>query len=389
MSSNSDKKRKSAAITGSNNSTGASNTGSSYHRYKSPSTPQNPKRGGPGILLTCETGREFKARREALQILQQDWHVATTSSKNLAAGTTTTTNNDPSKSSQHTTGGCTLDTEIAQLREQRLKSTSLSSPDSPFVIYETGCKGTVLILYQTSGSSPATPPLNSADTTDQQEHVRNNGDKVQVSLETKSNETKSANDSLESEDQNLYPWDPLEVVKRIVQDMSLKSPNYTSSRYISRMIPIQRTCYATIEDISAVVQSLLEPIVAAIQNNHGNLKVDNNSSSSSSTAPSTLLTSTTTFAIQEKRRFCNHMKRESLITAVGNMVDVVTKEKNSEQWKVHLSKPDYTIWIDICKTVAGISIIPDMQSLFPRNFNLVEHRISLNAENGSDTEPTV
>ena len=28
-----------------------------------------PKRGGPGIILTCETGRDFKAKREGLEIL--------------------------------------------------------------------------------------------------------------------------------------------------------------------------------------------------------------------------------------------------------------------------------------------------------------------------------
>ena len=36
---------------------------------KGGSTKRNPKRGPPGILLTCETGREFKCRNEGLDII--------------------------------------------------------------------------------------------------------------------------------------------------------------------------------------------------------------------------------------------------------------------------------------------------------------------------------
>ena len=398
MASNTDKKRKNTDISNSNCNT------SSYHRYKLSSTPQNPKRGGPGILLTCETGREFKARREALQILQQDWEVATV--RSLRGNYTETAThlkqsgssdyNSTSETRKESSSGSTLlDEEIAQLRQQRSKFSS-SSPDSPFVIYETGCKGTVLILYQASSPSQAAPPAK-RETSKVQNTRNDDGDIKNTTLDTAQPGENFENDQtvlaasdecIKVVNENKFDWDPLIVVKRIVEDMTLKSPNYTSSRYISRMIPIQRTCYATIEDISTVVQSLLEPIVDALCKSCPIVSetIDHNDTENETISTPIITNKTTTFAIQEKRRFCHQMKREPLITAVGNVVGDVTKANNTE-WKVNLSNPDYTIWIDICKTVAGISIIPNVQS-YPRNFNLVEHRISLNTEIGSDTEPT-
>jgi THUMP domain len=382
MASNSDKKRKSADIGNSNSN--------SYHRYKPSLNPQNPKRGGPGILITCETGREFKARREGLQILQQDWEIAKVQSpQEICDETPKNTDTTQSSLSQTTSTDGTrnesnsssalLDNEIAKLRQDRSKFSS-SSPDSPFVIYETGCKGTVLILYQTSCIAPTAPPDVTNETSRKSKYKDTTQTETNFDVDRKG--TVPSDERIKVENKNTNEWDPLAVVKRIVEDMKLKSPNYTSSRYISRMIPIQRTCYATIEDISLIVQALLEPIVAARRCNHqsGSGTIGNDNTDAATKA-------TTTFAIQEKRRFCHQIKREALITAVGNIVGAVTKDANHKnEWTVNLSKPDYTIWIDICKTVAGISIIPDIHTSYPRNFNLVEHRISLNTENGSDSE---
>eukprot|EP00978_Attheya_sp_CCMP212_P003397 scaffold7003_cov60-Attheya_sp.AAC.1 len=41
---------------------------------------KNVRRGGPGILLTCETGREFKCQREGLEILRHYYYRNETSS---------------------------------------------------------------------------------------------------------------------------------------------------------------------------------------------------------------------------------------------------------------------------------------------------------------------
>ena len=39
-------------------------------KYKEGKRKFNPKRGGPGILMTCEQGREHKCEREGVDILQ-------------------------------------------------------------------------------------------------------------------------------------------------------------------------------------------------------------------------------------------------------------------------------------------------------------------------------
>jgi tRNA acetyltransferase TAN1 len=386
--SNVDKKRKTRDVVdnGCNQSRSSGNIGNigNNHRYKQQTT-QNPKRGGPGILLTCETGREFKARREALQMLQQDWDALLRSKHERTLGDgdanpltfSSSSATDPGSTIDKDQGkGITLDEELAQLQNDRSKFRS-ASHESPFTIYETGCKGTVLILYQNLNSPIL--PMTSANTSDSDAGTINDTVTDNASIETNQNRTQSTGtDAFHNApnektrvtetgsklDEKQNEWDPLLLVERIVHDMTLKSPNYTSSRYISRMIPIQTTCYATIEDVCIAVKSLLEAIVARHTSNRSKTSA--------------------TFAIQEKRRFCNHMKREPLITKVGEVVGTVTK---GNEWTVNLTKPDYTIWIDICKTVAGISIIHDMH-LFPKNFNLVEHRISLDTK-ASNTEPTV
>jgi tRNA(Ser,Leu) C12 N-acetylase TAN1 len=430
-STNNDKKRKSTCISTNNNAVngdvGSNSTNNrlnytvKYNKYQQHQYLQNPKRGGPGILLTCETGREYKARNEALEILQQDWityqqqqqqsdstEKSTTSN---SAGTntpiTTTSEGNPAKTNYSNS----LDDELKQLHSNRMmknKSSSSSHKDFPFVIYETGCKGTVLILYQNQ-NHPSTTTSTSINTS----ITNNNHHKTNNISDTISNEatqnmvvtdectaasgqiitattTPAATNNHTNHEDDI--WDPCHVIYRIVNDMKLKSPIYTSSRYISRMIPIQKTCYATIDDIVITVQTLLEPIVKQHnQKKQQQVSLDGaTNDNNTKTIIETVNDTKTTFAIQEKRRFCNHIKREPLIIAVGNVVGTMTNgnhstdnnnsttanNNNNNEWIVNLSKPDYTIWIDICKTIAGISIISDIH-LYPKNFNLVEYRLSL------------
>jgi THUMP domain len=339
-SSRADRKRKSSAL--------QTDGSSSYYNYKQSHT-NNPRRGGPGILFTCETGREFKARREGLEILQQDWERSSISRTDMSridrsASASANGTDDTSKS--------TLEEELATLRRERFNEQSPSSA-SPFALYETGCKGVVVVLFQQPAGKNS---ISSTCTTANGSSESNGKGSVEHDM---------------SGDHPMKLWDPVLAVHRIAQDMTEKAPVYTSSRFITRMIPIQTTCYATIADIVMAAQALLQPIV----DSQSHLTVSGETSGDS--FPPSVRSHT--FAIHEKRRFCSQMKREPLITAVGNMVGEVTRKK---PWTVQLTNPDYTIWIEICKTLAGISILP-FGHLHPRNFNMVEWRLSLDPNAGS------
>jgi tRNA(Ser,Leu) C12 N-acetylase TAN1 len=72
-----------------------------------------------------------------------------------------------------------------------------------------------------------------------------------------------------------------------------------------------------------------------------------------------------------KRRNCGHVTRDQIIDTVGGVVEQATKE---DPWKVNLRQPDYTVWIEICKTLTGVSIFPSSVQNMSRNFNLAEIR---------------
>jgi tRNA(Ser,Leu) C12 N-acetylase TAN1 len=339
-----DRKRKSSAL--------RPDGGTSYHNYKQSHT-NNPRRGGPGILFTCETGREFKARREGLEILQQDWELSSISRRDLRR------NDRSAFPSERGTGEATkstLEEELVKLRNERFKAQS-SSLDSPFALYETGCKGVVVVLFQEPRGK--TSARTSSATNDSRKINDDEGAEIIApNIGVADGQMDGGRDVSSDSDHLRSLWDPVLAVHRIARDMTEKAPVYTNSRFITRMIPIQITCYATIDDIVTAVHTLLQPIVQS---------------------PSTAPAQSHKFAIHEKRRFCSQIKREPLISAVGNMVGQVTKEK---PWTVQLTDPDFTIWIEICKTLAGISILP-AKYLHPRNFNMVEWRLSLDPNCGS------
>lgn len=404
----------------------------SYHQHANTSNKNNPKRGAPGILLTCETGRDGKAKREGLAMLQQDWdwqqqqqqrgssqstRSATTEDGSAPAAATTTTTTDTSSIAipATTTSSQRLDEELDQLQQRHRQQNSPRSnnqgrPSPPFQVYETGCKGTVFVLC--TGSRLLVPPRktnpNSISTNPDKDDDNNNNDDddddvvaaqtvhthgtgggpdddyrddtampnkklkptksepdkqqpVETAIvdplsdttrEALVSHTTTTRDNTDDDTDVGVEWDPLEVVGRIVADLECDKPMRITSRFITRMIPIQASCYSSVEDIQHAVANLIERALRL--------------SKQSKQQPTT----TTTFAIQEKRRFCGHLTHDQIIDAVAS---VVSKATVDHPWKVNLNQPDYTIWIDICKTVAGVSIIPASQ-LHPKNFNVAERK---------------
>ena len=107
----------------------------------------NPRRGLPGILMTCETGRETKCEREGIDIMnhyssssteqqQQQQQQQDGSSENE---TTTTT----------TTKKLSLEEELKMLRQQQKSHKKRGG--GMFQVYETGCRGSVFVMCTRPG----------------------------------------------------------------------------------------------------------------------------------------------------------------------------------------------------------------------------------------------
>ena len=73
-------------------------------------------------------------------------------------------------------------------------------------------------------------------------------------------------------------------------------------------------------------------------------------------------------AVQFKRRNCDNVKRDEIIQAVASQVVETT------QWKVDLTDPDYTVWIEVCKTLCGISVVPRKYLAMAPKFNIAALR---------------
>jgi tRNA(Ser,Leu) C12 N-acetylase TAN1 len=340
-----------------------SNTSGNRKRYleksqRSRRIQRNPPRGAPGILMTCETMRERKCQQEGLDILRHYWD----SHDKVAAEADSESTPAPAESAKPQS----LEEEIEALKKANKKPAA----DDPFGIYETGCRGTVFVLCTLPGCPliPPIQPMSIDGTVHQKKSAENEAGDVPAKkqrLESGSGSNAHKDDGSEQPPVNHASianpvWDPLYAVRSIVQDLeqSVSAPSTAiqsgipSSRFVTRMIPIQATCFASLDEIQQTVRALLDQAVEALP------------AKSPETPPPT-------FCVNVKRRNCGHLTREAIIDTVVEVVDQATK---AEPWKVNLRQADYNIWIEICKTLTGVSIIPSSFQSMSRNFNLAEIR---------------
>lgn len=360
-----------------------------YLQWKKGGT-SNPQRGAPGVLVTCESGREEKCRWEALQILQHDWDrqqqqqqnrqtssaVEEKAEKNVGTVGTTSTNT-PQDQKKATSPSLRLEEELALLRNSNKNKKAKSTSDgeaSPFEPYDTGVRGVVFLLctgcrflvpprtkpasvvVDGDDEAPDTKKAKRGEVPDEsgKEDVTNIG-VAEVSSAPSANALSEKNHGCYSATKNasLPVWNPLDVVRRVVEDIEKGGGgSFPSSRFIARMIPVQATCFSGVEEIRYAVQSLVNDTLRKYHSDDANQKL-------------------TTFAIQTKIRICGHLTRDQIIEAVGKQV-----VKSAPGWKVNLNEPDYRIMIEVCKSVAGISVIPSKEVLHTstRKFNLAELR---------------
>lgn len=342
-----------------------SSGGRSKNRYTSTGSQRyQPKRGVPGILWTCEPGKERRCLREGLDMLQ--YYL----DKHRPKLTVNTAEDDDNKAKKQ----LSLDDEIAMLQDQSKRS---QRSGLPFSVYETGCKGTVFLLHTESatpkpkGGIPTTSSTIENEATDEPASkkpridLEKDGDLKDGSLE-ETNESSLpgvVHKTVPSPSQTKKDsWDSAPTVLEVFEDVLKEvgsgkaqpsddstatgrvSSSIPSSRFVTRMIPIQYTCFASIEEIQQTVEDLLKRHESADKSKH-------------------------TFAIQTKRRCCEHLSSQAIIQAVACRV-VQMKPK----WTVDLRQPDYTVIIEICKTLVGVSILSGSYLSVVRNFNLAEIR---------------
>ncbi|KFP08000.1 THUMP domain-containing protein 1, partial [Calypte anna] len=131
--------------------------------------------------------------------------------------------------------------------------------------------------------------------------------------------------------------EPENLVHHILKDMHTTKKNKT--RAILRMLPVSGTCKAFMEDMKKYTETFFEPWFKAP--NKG------------------------TFQIVYKARNNSHMSREEVIKELAGIVGSLNPEN-----KVDLNNPEYTILVEIIKTVCCLSVVRDYV-LF-RKYNLQE-----------------
>ncbi|XP_063790507.1 THUMP domain-containing protein 1 [Pseudophryne corroboree] len=145
--------------------------------------------------------------------------------------------------------------------------------------------------------------------------------------------------------------EPEKLVHHILKD--LYTTKKKKSRVIYRMLPVTGTCKAFPEDLKKYAETFFQPWFQAP--NKG------------------------TFQVAYKARNNNHMNKDEVIKDLAEIV----VSQNSEN-KVDLSNPEYTIVVEIIKSVCCLSVVKDY-TLF-RKYNL--QQVGMNDQEEKPQNPS-
>jgi len=390
------------------------------HNYHQGKMKYQPKRGGPAMIITCETGRDGKAKREGMDMIRYYYNQQQSSSSSNVNGNdlevvenvSVNTKPEPAVSTlekaEEGTESSTekfkdkavlsLDNELALLKSDnnsnaskggsvRRKNDYSSQRNGPFSVYETGCRGTVFVMC-THPNCSLIPKVNTSQPGETEEEgptkKKTKTEEVAQSDSTGKGDAAAAATTTTTESCGMHnngcpPWDPVAALRQIMKDIheecqTGKSKNGApASRFVTRMLPVQATCFASLEEITATFRALLDHVLLPKLRQQQQQTISSNNDTA---------TSTTTFGIRFKKRNCGNVNRDQVIDAIVLQVDDATKET----WKVDLDKPDYRVEVQICKTLCGISILNeggDDAFICSRKFNLAELRVEAATAAGS------
>mmetsp|Transcript_3355 Transcript_3355/g.9317 ORF Transcript_3355/g.9317 Transcript_3355/m.9317 type:complete len:380 (-) Transcript_3355:311-1450(-) len=324
-----------------------------------------PKRGAPGVLLTCETGRENKCQREGLEILN---HYHSTSARRNGKDSEDKREgreDDNDDDDDDTTKPLSLEEELSLLKSKK----GGSSESSAFGVYDTNCRGTIFVLCtlpkcnlieaiqteymrskqtnnNTAPSSKSKTSEDGSKTIDPETKKSLSNNNVENPSPTKVDDDDNNNDNDDGHKKSAPdlpdpppPWDPISTVRAIMSDIDNDcNKEAPRSRFVTRMIPIQATCFASPEELRLTCDKVLRRFVEPKR--------------------------TKTFAIVFKRRNCSSLDRGKVIEIVGDaMLELFPA------CKVDLGAPDATIMVEICGTLCGMAVVENCKSY--RKFNLM------------------
>lgn len=268
-----------------------------------------PRRGPPAIFVTCESGREKKCQREALELMHHYYYLSRQQAQDEKNDATiqqkaqgesdnqldvsidintkeddnvTKSNNEEQKQDDQEEKQLTLEEELSLLRKgvmaeevltyernpKRQKGggnnkNELSSMKSPFSAYESGVRGMICILCNLPGSEvipyhDIVAKIHAARKEKAENEASSANDAAEagkkVACENKEEVVNEEDKKTDNEKKHFSTektlWDPVDTVKRIMEGVTeesnpanaskaLSSP--PSSRFISRMLPMQAT----------------------------------------------------------------------------------------------------------------------------------------------------
>ena len=247
-----------------------------------------PRRGPPALFVTCESGREKKCQREALELIHHYYYGSkhTTTDTESKGRSEDVKKPSPSTTTEEDDKPLSLQDELAMLRKGAVAeevlnskrqrgstngiatSKQVSTMKSPFSIYDSGMRGVVCIICTLPGCEmvPYDKILAELKAAKEKDNTTNN-----VNGNEKSSVKIAAEASKETK-VNEVAWDPVDAVRRILQDAKimnkkseakdddskqkgigqadddqkeaaalLASSPPPGSRYISRILPMQAT----------------------------------------------------------------------------------------------------------------------------------------------------
>ncbi|CAO3607296.1 unnamed protein product [Cunninghamella blakesleeana] len=140
--------------------------------------------------------------------------------------------------------------------------------------------------------------------------------------------------------------EPSKFIHDILIDMQEKQVKKT--RYISRLLPVQKTCHANLPEIEREAKLVISPQFSAMKDENDNII-------------------SKSFSVNARIRNCSKIDRMEVTKAFASAVGL--------PHKVDLKEPDYVIIVEICQTICMMSVVSDFGKL--RKYNL-ESLLGLN-----------
>lgn len=320
-----------------------------------------------------------------------------------------------------------------------LAGSSDSKSKAPFRVYDTGCKGTVFIMC----TIPNCELMDTTISTAKAKHVddanndacevtadKNGGNEIDGGMDNDKNsnvnETSSTlkrkqdgevlstdtdlpsdNIELKVKKQKRYgdsdgnkndekKWDPILTVQSIFKDIREQNTEAPRSRFVNRMVPMQATCFASMEEIEVNVRELIKTFLLPRGVDHAHQREHEHDKNIADDKGDDNLPS---FKIEFKHRNCTHIRRDLVVESIAGIIQDLTKEywnnnlckdgasseetveeKKKELFRVDLTNPQYTIIIEICRTLCGMSVVSSATSF--KKFNLLMAQEEVDARNG-------